>query len=979
MTPHTPATIEAALFCIPAALPRDEWARVGMALKSEMGPEGFELFDRWSAGAEGYRKGDARATWRSIKPGGGVTIGTLFALAKDHGFSFPKDGQAAPKPDPAALAELARKRQADEAAAEAERGQRQAQAAERARALWHRASEAGASPYLARKGVQAHGCRFLPEGVLLVPAVNAAGELVNVQRILPERPAEGPDKLFMKDARKAGTFHQIGSAEGAAWLLVAEGYATAASLHECTGRPVAVAWDAGNLMAAGRALRQRFKAARLAFCCDDDRATAERTGKNPGRDKATEAARACRGIAIAPEGLQDDETDFNDLHRRTGAAAVQAAIEAALQAADTARPRPAPAAPANAALAARQAPGSGDEAAPAAEEAPAGRQAPARRKAPAAGTASEDPEGDALQAERDLFRVDALGVHRNLPPSGNGDGGGWRRVCDPLHVLARARDAQGAGWALLLAFDTPDGPGKRWLMPREMLAGDGTAYRAALEHQGFATPVDTARRRWLTEYLASRNPPELVRLVDRTGWHGRAFVLHDETLGGEPGEPILFHGEKPAERTFAQRGALSTWQARIARPCIGNSRLAFSVAAAFAGPLVAWAGGDSGGFHFVGDSSCGKTTALQVAASVWGGPGYMQRWRGTDNGIEGLAAAHSDALLTLDELAQLDPKAAGEAAYMLGNGQGKARASRTGGSRPRLSWRLLFLSAGEVGLADHMAEAGKKARAGQELRLIDLGADAGRGLGLFDHAAQAGSPGELAKALGEACGKSYGSAGRAWLEHLAGRTDTLAAELRERMRAFEAETLKAEASGQVERVARRFALVAAAGEMASAAGLTGWPEGEAYRAARAVFDAWLAARPAGMGASEEEAMLRQVRGWFALNGEARFTDWNRSDDDRRPLTSNRAGWRRNVKSAVVDEVVAVDWFVLPEVFRTEVVKGWSERAVLRLLDRLGHLRREKGASFLSRIAPPGAGKVSAIRIRSTLLDEGGELTASAGD
>lgn len=107
MTPHTPATIEAALFCIPAALPRDEWARVGMALKSELGPEGFELFDRWSAGAEGYRKGDARATWRSIKPGGGVTIGTLFALAKDHGFSFPKDSQAAPKPDPAALAELA--------------------------------------------------------------------------------------------------------------------------------------------------------------------------------------------------------------------------------------------------------------------------------------------------------------------------------------------------------------------------------------------------------------------------------------------------------------------------------------------------------------------------------------------------------------------------------------------------------------------------------------------------------------------------------------------------------------------------------------------------------------------------------------------------------------------------------------------------------------------------------------------------------
>jgi putative DNA primase/helicase len=69
---------------------------------------------------------------------------------------------------------------------------------------------------------------------------------------------------------------------------------------------------------------------------------------------------------------------------------------------------------------------------------------------------------------------------------------------------------------------------------------------------------------------------------------------------------------------------------------------------------------------------------------------------------------------------------------MLANGQGKQRAGRTGAARPRLTWRLLFLSAGEIGLAEHMGEVNKRARAGQELRMIDLPADAGAGLGIFE-------------------------------------------------------------------------------------------------------------------------------------------------------------------------------------------------------------------------------------------------------
>ncbi len=215
------------------------------------------------------------------------------------------------------------------------------------------------------------------------------------------------------------------------------------------------------------------------------------------------------------------------------------------------------------------------------------------------------------------------------------------------------------------------------------------------------------------------------------GWHGGSFVLPRETIG-DGGERIVYQADGTAENTFRERGTTEQWRERVAKFCVGNSRLTFAVSCAFAGPVIRPAGIDSGGFHLRGDSSCGKTKALRVAASVYGGPNYMQRWRTTDNALEGMAAQHCDGLLILDELAQVDSKTAGECAYRLANETAKARSTKTGQARARLQWRLLFLSAGEIGLAAHMAESGKRAKAGQDLRMADIPTDAGAGLGIFE-------------------------------------------------------------------------------------------------------------------------------------------------------------------------------------------------------------------------------------------------------
>ena len=343
------------------------------------------------------------------------------------------------------------------------------------------------------------------------------------------------------------------------------------------------------------------------------------------------------------------------------------------------------------------------------------------------------------------------------------------------------------------------------------------------------------------------DPAPTARLVKRTGWHGPSYVLSSgETIGGDGAAPLRFAGERP-DGGPSVCGDLDRWRWLIGRHCVGQTRLAFAVSLALAGPCLAWAGGmESGGVHLVGDSSTGKTTLLRVGGSVWGGPAYLQRWRATFNGLEALCAAHSDLTLCLDELGLLEPGVAGQSACLIESGSGKEHAGR-----PRLSWRTLVLSSGEVSLSDHMAEAGKRPRAGQELRFVDLPADAGKGCGVFDHRGEFEDPAALAKHLNGATARVHGTLGRAWLEHLAGRTDTLALELRERMARFRDLALTRPPADDIERAtAERFALVAAAGEAATDAGLTGWPAGQAQAAALVLIGTWRDARRATAGKTE---------------------------------------------------------------------------------------------------------------------------------
>lgn len=957
-TTITPELIRAALAYIPANQPRDEWARVGMAIKSEF-PDatGQDLFADWSALAEGYDLKATKSTWQSIKAGGGVGIGTLLHLAQQNGFELPNKATPAPaKPGPDAFTQREREKAANQAKEQARTEAAQAHAATEAAALWVQASESGQSPYLERKGVQGHGVRFGAGGWLLVPLRDAAGHLWNVQRIAPEKPTDGgPDKLLLKGGRKSGLWHMLGDPAGAAVLLVAEGYATAASLYQATGQAVAVAFDAGNLAHVAKALRDLYPAVLLIVCGDDDLDTLARTGKNPGREKCSAAARAVRGLAVFPSPLPDGGSDFNDLHQAAGLEVVRGLVQTAIDAHQASQ-----------------------TAAQAVQTARAGKASPGNRNA-----ASE--AGDDHGRAFDVFVVTESGVwHEGIDQDGKRKPPEW--ICSRLIVEACTRDQDGGGWGYLLTFADRLGHAKQWAMPARMLSGDGGEYRAALLNMGLRIATSPRARNLLTQYIQTREPEENALCTDRVGWHGNAFVLPRETIGDDA-ERIVFQSDNAVENTFRSKGTAEDWRDRVGLLCAGNSRLVFALACAFAGPLLRPAGMESGGFHYRGDSSSGKTTALKLAASVYGGASYMQRWRTTDNALEVIAAQHSDCLLILDELAQVEPKAAGECAYMLANEQSKGRATRNVSARPRLSWRLLFLSAGEVGLADHMAEGMKRTRTGQEVRMADIPADAGMGLGAFEELHGHAGGAAFAKHITHQAQAVYGAPGRAWLEWLCENAESLKARIRKESTAIAAAMIPKDASGQVERVGARFALVGAAGEIATEAGLTGWSAGESDQAARTCFAAWLAAR-GGVGNGEVVAMLRAVRRFLEMHGEGRFTWWHRGADDHNAKTLQRAGFRRMLNAqgepiktngqhaqefgdkmpASMGVDVSVEFFILAETFRAEVCQGFDYQAVCRVLVERGCLAPDKGRSFDCKPRLPGLGLSWSYRVTPEIFN-----------
>lgn len=308
--------IRTALHAIPPDIPRDEWAKTGMAIKAEFGESGFELWDTWSQGGKSYNQRDSIATWKSIKPSAGgksVGIGSLIRMAKSHGYKPQKRTQTSQSAKPKAVATV---KQENAPAVDSD-------AIAKAQAEWDAATPVESHPYLTERQVKSHGLRVSLTGNLLVP-VKRNGAIVSLEPIYNQ----GGEwkKGTVKGTSKTDGYFVVGDASGANRIYIGEGYSTCATVYEVTGHPAVVTFGCGNLSKVAQTIRNEFPASEIVLLADDD---IEVMG-NPGRTKSTAAAVAVGGLVATPafgENRPAGATDFNDMRTLLGDDAVRSCLE----------------------------------------------------------------------------------------------------------------------------------------------------------------------------------------------------------------------------------------------------------------------------------------------------------------------------------------------------------------------------------------------------------------------------------------------------------------------------------------------------------------------------------------------------------------------------------------------------------------------------------------------------------------------------
>ncbi|AWB58208.1 toprim domain-containing protein [Colwellia sp. Arc7-D] len=191
---------------------------------------------------------------------------------------------------------------------------KQLASAKQCRTQWENARAVLTHPYLVIKQINPYSIRVDKHNNLLVPIMDEQGELINLQYIFPQG-----DKRFNTGGRVKGGALQLGTLTEQTTLLVCEGYATGCSLHEATGLPVVVAFNAGNLESVCIRVKQLNPRLRIILCADNDHQTKVKTGHNIGLEKAQSIADKTNVQVLWPNFESNNSgSDFNDIHCQFG-------------------------------------------------------------------------------------------------------------------------------------------------------------------------------------------------------------------------------------------------------------------------------------------------------------------------------------------------------------------------------------------------------------------------------------------------------------------------------------------------------------------------------------------------------------------------------------------------------------------------------------------------------------------------------------
>ena len=733
-------------------------------------------------------------------------------------------------------------------------------------------AQPGESAYLAGKGLAGFAYPILPGGTLLLVLVNESGEDAAAQTITEE----GEKRLLTGSAKK-GSYHVINPAHSPEMVIIGEGLATVLSAHLMRPDALAVAAiDAGNLLPVAQVMRRKHPQAQIVIAADNDIKPDE---PNTGKEAAEKAAIAVNGSVALPPG--DHKADWNDYHQQHGLENATAAFNDSLY-----LPQ-------------------GEEVTAPAEVIEIGSHASQKRNA-------QKPYVDSRR--NGLYWVEPKEKSGEITEVES-------LLCSALEVVGVGIDDNRTRYLVL-----------RW---RALGAKEETTHAIPLadigEREGWRTlkagglyvTTKSGLRATLADWLQSQaHRGEIWRIAQATGWQCGAYLMPDGDIIGTPEIPVLFNGRSSAASGYTTSGTAEDWRDSVAHLANGNYSMMTGVASALAAPLIGLAGADGFGIHFYEQSSAGKTTTANVAASLYGNPDVLRlTWYGTALGLANEAAAHNDALMPLDEIGQgADPVEVYKSAYALFNGTGKLQGAKEGGNRELKRWRTVAISTGEVDLETFIAGAGRKAKAGQLVRLLNIPLSKA----VRFHGHESGK--HHADALKDAYQSHHGAAGRAWVQWLADHQQEAVKAVREAEARWRG-IIPADYGEQVHRVGARFAILEAA--LMAGRVITGWDEQTCRDAIQYSFNAWI--REFGTGNKEHQQIIEQTEAFLNAHGLSRFAPFP-YDPGSLPI-ANLAGYRQK-GGHEADPVV---FYTFPAAFEKEIAQGFNAKMFAEVLKNAGML------------------------------------------
>ena len=567
----------------------------------------------------------------------------------------------------------------------------------------------------------------------------------------------------------------------------------------------------------------------------------------------------------------------------------------------------------------------------------------------------------------------------------------WRLLCGYLKPIYKVKDVDNS-WGMLVKFKDLENVEREVFLKRTDWLGEKGAVEILQDRGLQLMGLKQKDLDPINEYLNKFTPQFQAVGVDKVGWQGdnEAYMMpfvddpRNSYLVKQEQQKVeyILQQRSSVSRKLHKKGTLEKWKSTVGEVCRGNHLHSFAMIVSLTAPILHLLKEEGFIIHYVGNTSVGKSTILEVPQSIWGLE-EIGTFRATDNNLEGVCKVSNDGMILLDEMGEVEADALSKIVYMISNGVTKGRADKSGNAKATIHFTVVAQSTGEIGLEAKLAEKRIQAKGGQLIRMPELDADRGKGLNTFDILKlnpDTSNIFEDGKAQAEYL-KTHAqeNCGVVIDAFMKGLVKDIEAYIRgiKNLKAEWIKNLKAtKGNAEIDRIIKRFSTIYATGVIASIMGVIPHTKEEVNESVTAMFDNWLTRR-GGDAPYELRAITNDLYKLCIENQYLRFQNAHPTEDERENLPKDKAGYWKMEKDKGGNWFLSEFW-IHTQVFERDALKGRDKKIFYPLLVENGYVLKGQNGRYTQMRRPAKENAQSFVVIpASAFFDEEKAIESSA--